>query len=795
MQQLGGAACSSARSSRAGVRTAAATATALRSTQRRRQLQQQQFVWEPLQHSRLPLELQLLQQQQELSHQWLAQEQEQQHQHNEQHSPLPPTPTPASPQDAARLLTSAISRTQGVPQLLALLGEQQDALDAIHLSAAVKRACRQLRLDLQLPQHLCSSPDGQQQQQQHVQQAAAQWLQQLQGTCGTDVPQQEQLSQDWQLVLLLAQLCQQHAPSMGSQQLVTCASGLAHLAQAHAGRLPLLLVPPLREALQRLLQAAQLHTCDPRGLSLLLHAAAVAAGAAGGFEPQPAFLRAWYRASRASLARFSCLDLAMSVGALGRMQLFPPAEWMQDFWPASKVGGLLRLAGCAERTCAEGPAWKARLYGQEPSSQSNPPRAAHTLLPLLQAALPACSTEELLHLLLGMAGTRRQLPEGWLQPAAGQLQARLGGMSPSQLSTSMLAIAKLNYTPSPAWMAAFWAAWEGQQAGFSTKGHATILWGVGTIKPGGGSSSSDSSSQQAEFARRVQAALQHAVARTAKAVAAVALQKLKQAALQQQLAGQQPAAAPQEQQQPAQLHAPAQQQPQQQQPQPQPQPQQQQLPQQQQQQPLPPPGRASGEEQPQLLSSASLLHPTDCAMMLYGLARLGPACVDPSFPGFWLAQAHTQQANMNSQELSICLWGLGKLQLQPPEAWLAQHMACTARLARCMSHRQLAMVLWSCARLRVRAIAADVGLLCVGCWLTQPVAATDIAAAAPCLPFPQYLPNVGVTAELLMAAAQELPRFSPHSLSLLLWSLGSLGMQPNKEWMQLLLDQAWSTLK
>lgn len=46
-----------------------------------------------------------------------------------------------------------------------------------------------------------------------------------------------------------------------------------------------------------------------------------------------------------------------------------------------------------------------------------------------------------------------------------------------------------------------------------------------------------------------------------------------------------------------------------------------------------------------------------------------------------------------------------------------------------------------------------------------------------------------------MAAAQELPRFTPHSLSLLVWSLGSLGMRPNKEWMQLLLDQAWSALK
>jgi hypothetical protein len=51
----------------------------------------------------------------------------------------------------------------------------------------------------------------------------------------------------------------------------------------------------------------------------------------------------------------------------------------------------------------------------------------------------------------------------------------------------------------------------------------------------------------------------------------------------------------------------------------------------------------------------------------------------------------------------------------------------------------------------------------------------------------QYLPHVSVTAELLMCAAEQLPRFTPHSLALMMWSLGALRMRPNKEWMKLVL--------
>ncbi|WIA29188.1 hypothetical protein OEZ86_011699 [Tetradesmus obliquus] len=159
------------------------------------------------------------------------------------------------------------------------------------------------------------------------------------------------------------------------------------------------------------------------------------------------------------------------------------------------------------------------------------------------------------------------------------------------------------------------------------------------------------------------------------------------------------------------------------------------------------------QQQEELLSSASLLHPTDCAMAVYALARLGPASVVPEFAAFWLAQARSQQGSMNSQELASCVWALGRLKLQPPEDWLQQHLSCSAQLAGSMSHQQLAMLLYGCARL-------------------------------------QYLPDVLVTAELLMSAAEQLPAFSPHSLALLLHALGLLRLKPNKEWMALALEQA-----
>lgn len=41
-----------------------------------------------------------------------------------------------------------------------------------------------------------------------------------------------------------------------------------------------------------------------------------------------------------------------------------------------------------------------------------------------------------------------------------------------------------------------------------------------------------------------------------------------------------------------------------------------------------------------------------------------------------------------------------------------------------------------------------------------------------------------------MAAAEQLPRFSTHSLGLLVWSLGALRLKPNREWLDLVLAQA-----
>jgi hypothetical protein len=262
-----------------------------------------------------------------------------------------------------------------------------------------------------------------------------------------------------------------------------------------------------------------------------------------------------------------------------------------------------------------------------------------------------------------------------------------------------------------------------------------IMWGVGVLQP--------VAPNQAQWAQKMQGALQQSVAKTATAVAAVALQKIRLAAQkqrlvqQEQLEQQQAQGLLQQQQQgqggeqgahlvqaPLQdgvaAHDAPQLQFQQQQVE-----QQQQQQQQQSQAPhaLDQPPQQQGpqqadllqaaaqqlQEQPALLASASLLHPTDCAMVMYGLARLGPKALDPSFPAFWLAQSRSQLANMNSQELATCIWSLGKLRLLPPEVWLQQHLHATAGLAHCMSHQQLAMVWWGCACLRVSDSSSLVG--------------------------------------------------------------------------------------
>jgi hypothetical protein len=315
----------------------------------------------------------------------------------------------------------------------------------------------------------------------------------------------------------------------------------------------------------------------------------------------------------------------------------------------------------------------------------------------VQAAMPRLGPHELLLLLLGVSCMER-VPRrsktaaaaraGWLPAAARQLQPHLSSLDPQQLSGALLAFGKLQYQPSPEWLSAYQQAWTSKQGRFSAKDHALVLWGVGFL-PAAAAAGTD----QLAWAQQLQAALQQSVSRPAAAVAAVALLKLRQAAQQQEGSTQLPAAA---------NNAPQQQQQQQQDVQALPQPPSQQAaaaatatalqPGQQQQQ---------QQQEEELLTSASLLHPTDCAMAVYALARLGPSSVDPEFAAFWLRQSRSQLGNMNSQELASCVWALGRLGLQPPEEWLQQHLRCSAQLAGCMSHRQLAMLLYGCARLQV----------------------------------------------------------------------------------------------
>lgn len=325
----------------------------------------------------------------------------------------------------------------------------------------------------------------------------------------------------------------------------------------------------------------------------------------------------------------------------------------------------------------------------------------------LQAALATFPAHELLLLLLGVAGTRRKPPPGWRQGAAAALQPALCRLSPAQLSTAVMAMAKLQHVPSTAWLQQFWQSWEAQQLQFSARSHASVMWAIGTIRP--------YKPDQNPWVKKLQAACQQAVAQATTAVAAVALQKIRLAAQRERLVQQEQL----EQQQ--QQDAPAQQQQlgsansgqgadQASQP-----PLQQQQSWEELQFDYVEQVELSAaeqqhliQEQPQLLASASLLHPTDCAMVMYGLARLGRSCLDPSFPAFWLAQSRSQLVNMNSQELATCLWALGKLRLLPPEAWLQQHLQCSARMASVMSHKQLAMVWWGCAKLRVSEAACAV---------------------------------------------------------------------------------------
>jgi hypothetical protein len=269
---------------------------------------------------------------------------------------------PAS--DAARALTKAIGAAADVGQLLLLLTSAAQQLDAIHVSAAVNQCSRGIILDLALPQQQLQWQQQQEQQQQLEEEfppGQLQWLQTLPIAAAPlqlltqqwqqlsqQHPQQQQdsqqqlgLSPDWLLLLNLCALVQQHAGSMSSQQLCTCLGGFTQLLQQHT-HLPLLLAPPFKAACQHLLLSAQgqMHQLAPRALSTVLHAAAGMACSRGGFSPSASFMLCWYRASRRQLGAFSYLDLAMTAGALGRMQMFPPAEWMDSFWSSSQVCGL-----------------------------------------------------------------------------------------------------------------------------------------------------------------------------------------------------------------------------------------------------------------------------------------------------------------------------------------------------------------------------------------------------------------------------------------------------------------------
>jgi hypothetical protein len=306
------------------------------------------------------------------------------------------------------MLTSRISSAADAAQLLEVLGQHEQQLDCIHVSAAVKQACRVLRIRLVVPEDAAAEN----MQQQRTPQAQLQWMQQLQlqdvqlrlqqllqQQQQSHVQQpQEQAAQDlhisnthqeqeqqhlqwvidqqlaphamlqqqlqhavlrqeqhhslppdsWLLLLQLCPLVTYHGPSMASQQLCTCVNSLSHLLLVHPS-LPLLGLQPYRSALQALLQtsAQQLQFFDHRGLSVLLHAAAAIVRAPLGLSPSQGFMKQWYKRSRVVMQQASPLDLAMTGWALGRLGAYPPSQWTAEFLVHSKV------SCCQRRLCSK----------------------------------------------------------------------------------------------------------------------------------------------------------------------------------------------------------------------------------------------------------------------------------------------------------------------------------------------------------------------------------------------------------------------------------------------------------
>jgi len=163
-----------------------------------------------------------------------------------------------------------------------------------------------------------------------------------------------------------------------------------------------------------------------------------------------------------------------------------------------------------------------------------------------QAAVRQLEPKPLLMLMLGIANMKVHPAAGWCPAVLQAVATKLPLMSPSQLSNMMLACGKLQMAPSPAFMLAYQAAWEVHMPQLTAKDHALVLWGVGKMAL---SNAATGGRNQLAWVWQVQQALQQAVNRAVGAVAAVALQKLRQASLQQQPHEHEQIREPEEQQQ------------------------------------------------------------------------------------------------------------------------------------------------------------------------------------------------------------------------------------------------------
>jgi hypothetical protein len=251
---------------------------------------------------------------------------------------------PKTPLSAPRI-TKQIASVTSLQELNGVLQTYAAELDHIHVAAALSKAVKVRKRSLYLAtedstinlrppqQHATwtpwlAQPDqqlrcGEQQEQQpwRLTDAASQFSAQL----GLREASDEASSSYETLKGMLLGLIGTHLPSMGSRQLPVVLYSLAKLGWSDQPKL-----------LKQLLQACPplFNRFTPQGLTNTLYACGLL-----GLRPSKKWMQLWFRACRRSLLarQFNTQDLTVCSWALGRLLLYPKAEWQVEFLAASQV--------------------------------------------------------------------------------------------------------------------------------------------------------------------------------------------------------------------------------------------------------------------------------------------------------------------------------------------------------------------------------------------------------------------------------------------------------------------------